>query len=72
MKVFSAGLSKRFRIDEHRGIRLMGSFQNLPNHPNYANPANNITAANVGRITSTLGTEGAGARTVELSARFEF
>ncbi len=72
MKVFSAGLAKRFRIDEHRGIRLMGSFQNLPNHPNYANPANNITAANVGRITSTLGTEGAGARTVELSARFEF
>lgn len=72
MKVWSAGLAKRFSIGEHRSIRFMGSFQNLPNHPNYANPANNISAANVGRISSTLGTEGAGARTVELSARLEF
>jgi hypothetical protein len=51
----------------------MGTFQNLPNHPNFGNPASNIsTPATVGRITSTLTGEGAGSRTLELSARFQF
>jgi hypothetical protein len=73
MAVFSAGLSKRFRFDEQRSLRLMGTFQNLPNHPNFGNPATNIaTPAAVGRITGTLSGEGAGARTLEISARFEF
>ena len=73
MAVFSGGLAKRFHFDEKRSLRLMGSFQNLPNHPNFANPSTNISSTgSVGRITSTLGTEGAGARTAELSARFEF
>jgi hypothetical protein len=73
MAVFSSGLAKRFHFDEKRSLRLMGSFQNLPNHPNFANPSTNISSTgSVGRITSTLGTEGAGARTAELSARFEF
>lgn len=73
MAVFSGGLGKRFHFDEKRSLRLMGSFQNLPNHPNFANPATNIAnTGSVGKITSTLGTEGAGSRTLELSARFEF
>ena len=73
MAVWSGGLSKRFALGEHRRFRLMGVFQNLTNHPNFNLPANNIsTPGSVGRITSTLGTEGSGQRTVELSARFEF
>jgi hypothetical protein len=73
MSVFNGGLAKRFRFDEKRSIRLMGSFQNLPNHPNFANPSTNISSTgSVGRITSTLSTEGAGSRTLEISARFEF
>jgi hypothetical protein len=73
MAVLNAGLGKRFYFDEKRSLRLMGSFQNLPNHPNFANPATNIASTgSVGRITSTLSTEGAGARTLEISARFEF
>jgi len=73
MAVWSAGLSKQFGLGEGRRLRLMGTFQNLANHPNYALPANNIAApASVGRITSLIGTEGSGPRTVEISARFEF
>jgi hypothetical protein len=73
MSVFSSGLGKRFRIDEKRCIRLRGTFQNLLNHPDFANPATNISSTgSVGRITSTIGTEGAGSRTAEISARFEF
>jgi len=73
MAVWSAGLGKQLRLGEHRRFRLAGTFQNLANHPNYNIPAAVITAPGaVARITSTLGTEGAGARTVEISARFEF
>lgn len=73
MKVWSGGVQKRFSLGEHRRVRVMATFQNLANHPNYNLPANNIsTPGSVGRITSTLAMEGAGARTVELSARFEF
>ncbi len=73
MAVWSGGLSKRIRLDEKRSFRLMGTFQNLANHPNFANPSANISStSSVGRITSTLSGEGAGARTLELSARFEF
>ncbi|MBI3681960.1 MAG: TonB-dependent receptor [Acidobacteria bacterium] len=73
MSVWSASLGKGFHLGEQRRLRLMGSFQNLLNHPNLSNPATNIsTPGSVGRITSTLGTEGAGSRTVELSARLEF
>jgi len=73
MAVWSGGLAKRFPIGESRSVRLMGVFQNLANHPNFANPASNISSAgSVARITSTLSGEGAGARTLEISARFEF
>ncbi len=73
MAVWSGGVQKRIQVGENRRFRIMASFQNLANHPNYALPAANIsTTGTVGRITSTLSTEGAGARTVEVSARFEF
>ncbi|MBI1789649.1 MAG: hypothetical protein HYR60_19110 [Acidobacteria bacterium] len=71
--MWSGGLAKRFDFGEQRRLRLMGSFQNLFNHPNYSNPASSISVpAQVGRITGTLGTEGSGSRTIELSARLEF
>jgi hypothetical protein len=73
MAVWSAGLHKRIPVDEHRRFRLSATFQNLANHPNFGLPNSTITAVGqVGRINSTLATEGAGARTVELSARFDF
>jgi len=73
MAVWSGGIQKQIQLGEQRRFRIMATFQNLANHPNYALPAASIsTPASVGRITSTLGTEGAGARTVELSAWFEF
>ena len=73
MAVWSGGIQKQIQLGEQRRFRIMATFQNLANHPNYALPAALIsTPASVGRITSTLGTEGAGSRTVELSARFEF
>jgi hypothetical protein len=73
MAVWSGGLHKRIPIDEHRRVRLAATFQNLANHPNFNLPNSTITATGqVGRITSTLGTEGAGGRTIEISARLEF
>ncbi len=73
MSVWSSGLAKRFTIHERCNLRLMGTFRNVLNHPNFANPSSNIASTgSVGRITSTLSTEGAGARTGEISARLEF
>jgi hypothetical protein len=73
MAVWSGGLHKRIAIDEHRRVRLAATLQNLANHPNFNLPNATVTATGqVGRITSTLGTEGAGARTIEISARLEF
>ncbi|MBI3683185.1 MAG: carboxypeptidase regulatory-like domain-containing protein [Acidobacteria bacterium] len=71
-QIVSTKLMKRLHIRETMYVQMEGSFQNALNHPNYAIPARNLAAANFGRITSTQGAEGAGARTIQVGMRLVF
>ena len=70
--VLSTKLQKRFYVREGRYLQLEGSAQNLPNHPNYAAPARNISSSSFGVISSTQGAEGAGSRTMQIGLRMVF
>jgi hypothetical protein len=66
----STGLHKEFRITEKYRAILQGTFRNVLNHPAYANPANNIRAANVGTVTALNGLYGP--RSGQVALRIEF
>ncbi len=68
----SMGLSKAFAITEKIRLEASGSFTNLPNRVNLADPVLNITSANFGRITSARGSELGGSRTGQVSMRLIF
>ncbi len=70
--VLSAKLQKKFFITERAFLQVEGSFQNLLNHTNFGLPAQNLSAASFGRITSTQGAEGAGSRVAQVGMRLEF
>lgn len=72
---FDFGLFKYFVIREPARLQLRMTATNFFNHPNFGNPATDITSANVGRITSLRsgdGSLGAGARVIRLGLRFDF
>jgi hypothetical protein len=75
--------AKVFRVSEAGQLQLRADFFNLFNHTNFANPVSDMSNANFGRITQTLGsavspatgtTGGAtgGPRIVQVSMRFQF
>ncbi|MCC6291666.1 MAG: TonB-dependent receptor [Bryobacterales bacterium] len=66
------GLSKRFVIRENVGLRLEGSFTNLPNWTNLGDPNLNVADNNFGRITGSRGVDFGGARTGQVALRLEF
>jgi hypothetical protein len=69
----SAGLSKTFSITEKVKLRFDTTFTNLPNHPNFAPPAVDVsTPAIFGRTTTVQTAEGAGNRVGQMSLRLEF
>ena len=69
----SMGVGKSFPIAERFVFKIEGSFTNLPNHLNLADPKSlNITAGSFGQITSERGSEFGGHRTGQVSARIEF
>lgn len=68
----SMSLGKSVAITERVKLRLAGSFTNLPNHPNLADPSLNITSSAFGRISSARASEFGGSRTGEVSARLTF
>src|SRR4029079_5657467 len=52
--VFHAGLAKQFKFGERMRLRVEMTATNLFNHPNFSNPALNISStATVARISST-------------------
>jgi hypothetical protein len=71
-KVFSAKIQKRFQLWEQSYFQIEGSATNLFNHPNFGNPATNISATSFGRISSTQSGEGAGARQLQVGLRIVF
>ena len=68
----NAGLSKRFAVTERVHIKVEGSFTNVLNHTNLADPVLNITNSSAGVITSARGSDFGGARTGQVGARIDF
>jgi len=68
----NAGLSKVFAVTEHLKMRLEGTFTNVLNHTNLADPNLNITSTNFGRSTSARDADFGGSRTGQISVRLDF
>jgi hypothetical protein len=68
----NSGLSKYFAVTERVKIKLEGSFTNVLNHLNLANPVMAIDSQSVGQITTAQGADFGGARTGQVGARIEF
>jgi hypothetical protein len=71
--VVSGGLAKTFALKERVKLRFEATFTNLPNHPNFAPPAVDVsTPATFGKTTTVQTAENAGNRTGQLSLRLTF
>jgi hypothetical protein len=69
----AGGLSKTFQLREKARLRFEATFTNLPNHPNFAPPAVDVSApATFGKITSVQSAENSGNRTGQLALRLDF
>jgi hypothetical protein len=68
----STGLGKTFSVAEKLKIKIEGSFTNVLNHTNYADPNLNIASSAFGQITSERAAEFGGHRTGQVGARIEF
>jgi hypothetical protein len=68
----SSGLSKSFNIVEGIRLKASGTFTNVLNHTNLADPQTDISQANFGQITQSRGSDFGGNRTGQLSLRLEF
>ncbi len=68
----SSGLSKSFALSERTHLRAEGTFTNILNHTNLADPQTDISQSNFGQITQARGSDFGGNRTGQLSLRLEF
>jgi hypothetical protein len=68
----STGLSKTFAITETVRLRAEGTFTNVLNHTNLADPALDISNPTFGVITQARGSDFGGARSGQVSVRIEF
>jgi hypothetical protein len=69
----AGGLAKTFTVHEGVRMRLEATFTNLPNHPNFAAPAVDISSpATFGKITSVQSAENSGNRTGQVALRIDF
>jgi len=69
---WNAGLSKRFALTEHAGLKLEGTFTNVTNRVNLGDPQLNITNNSFGRITNARGGEFGGGRTGQVFSANRF
>ena len=68
----SSGLSKNFSLTESVHLRAEGTFTNVLNHTNLADPQLDLDQANFGQITQSRGSDFGGSRTGQLALRLEF
>jgi len=68
----SLGLNKAFYLTERIKLEAGGSFTNVANHVNLADPNMNVISTAFGRITSARGSELGGSRTGQVSMRLSF
>ena len=70
----SMGFGKAFAIGERLRVKIEGSFTNLPDHVNLADPRLNITSSSFGKITAERDQRAdfGGHRTGQVGVRLEF
>jgi hypothetical protein len=68
----SSGLSKVFPLTEGFRLRAEGTFTNVLNHANLADPNLSFTSGSFGKITKARGSDFGGSRTGQVSVRLEF
>ncbi len=68
----STGLSKSFVIAEGIRLRAEGTFTNVLNHTNLADPNLDVTSPAFGTITQARGSDFGGNRTGQVSVKLEF
>ena len=68
----SSGLSKSFLIVEGVNLRAEGTFTNILNHTNLADPNLDVTSPAFGSITQARGSDFGGNRTGQVSMKLEF
>jgi len=80
---YDVAIGKSFSVGEQFRVQFRGDFFNLFNHTNFANPVSDMSNANFGKITQTLGSAVAtsagttggpigGPRLIQLSVRVQF
>ncbi len=68
----STGLSKVFSVTERVKLRAQGTFTNVLNHTNLADPILDVTNPSFGKITAARGSDFGGNRTGQVAVRVEF
>ena len=68
----SMALGKSFHIKERFAVKIEGSFTNLPNYTNLADPILNLTNSSFGKVTSARDAEFGRGRTGQVGVRLEF
>jgi hypothetical protein len=83
LRNFDLAVAKSFPFTEQLRLQFRADFFNLFNHTNFSNPVNNMSNANFGKITQTVGSATAtavgttagplgGPRLIQLSLRLQF
>jgi hypothetical protein len=62
-----AAISRQFNVTEQQRLELRFEFFNLTNHPNFANPDNNLQDSTFGKILSD-----SGPRILQFAAKYTF
>jgi hypothetical protein len=75
----SLGLAKDFQLTERFKLKFESSFTNLPNHPNFDDPCNNLTECagspcqgTFGQVLASRTGDAGGNRVAQLALRIEF
>ena len=68
----SMGFTKKFIVKERVNVKLNGSFTNISDRTNYADPVLNLANSSFDKITRAVPTEFGGARTGQVGVRIEF
>jgi len=73
------GLGKEFQLNERFKLRFETSFTNLPNHPNFDDPRNNLTECSgnpclgtFGQVQASRTGDAGGNRVGQFALRLEF
>ena len=66
------GFGKSIAVGERIHVKLNGSFTNIFDHTNYADPGLNLGSSSFGKITKAASAEFGGARTGQVGVRVEF